>query len=890
MTNSSTILAMNINQNKKILLIDDDVEILNLLSKYLSLKSYKIFTASSGRRGLEMAHNYLPDLIILDIKMPEMDGFEVSQKLKENEKLSYLPVIFLSSHDEEENRMKAFSVDGVDFLRKPVSKEEILKKVNKYLNEYQKWQKLNKEKRLKEKLSYKESKKQHLSESRTYKKKITSFYNFLIEKLKLKPEIEKKFSRVSFLNIFKELEKLDIDNEKTAQFLAEFNELEYLANIESASIILGLLPYSFCKTNLVIPVKENDSPAFIISNPLDLSLIDSLQKIIGWKEHLNLKVSNPDSIRRFFESVQNLEIYYPSLKEKNDPSKTEIHSEKDGINNVRKINLISSQDVYFMSDDKLSAFVNLTNQILTAAINQRASDIHIEPKEDKAYVRFRVDGNMRDAFFIHPETCKGLISRLKVLAHMNITETRRPQDGAIEALLDKEKIKMRLATVGTPYGESMIIRIFDPSISIISISELGMNKIQTELMKEIISYNKGLILVVGPTGSGKTTTVYSLLNSIDTKSRSLASIEDPVEYSIPYANQQEVNDKIGITFESLLKSAVRQDPDILFIGEIRDKYSARFAVEAASTGHLTFSTLHTTNATTAIFRLERFDISRAALAEAILAIIAQRLVRTLCPHCKEIREITKKDKDLLANFTHNLPSHVGYPTGCSRCNHTGYLGRSGVYEILSFDSYLTNLIQSGIPISDIRSNLSKKNVKFFFHHALEKIRQNTISVSEAYSKVLSEEYSSHDSSRKEAHPSQEGDSLPLSPLGKDRKRILIVEDDEHMKNFICLFLKDQNYEVFSAQDGIEALLQLGKINFDLILSDINMPNLNGLKLLEMVAQKGINTPIIFITSRTAKEDEIRGLSLGAVDYIKKPISKEILLFRIERILKNMASK
>ncbi len=882
---------MKNNLNKKILLIDDDVEILNLLSRYLAPESYTIFTASSGRAGLQTAQQNFPDLIILDIVMPKVDGFEVCKKLQENQNLSYCPVIFLSAFDDQKNRMKAFSLGAVDFLPKPILKEELLKKVRQHLSLSKKWQGLKKEGKSKEKLPLEESKKKRPVEEQSYKEKINSFHRFLSKELILKDKTEEKLHGVSFLNIYQEMEKLGIDSARIAQILAKFCRLKYVSSIEPNSVVLGLLPYSFCQRNLVIPISENDTSYFIISNPLDLSLLDSLEKVIGRGQNLNCKLSNPDTIKHFFEDVQTLDISYLSKKEEIGLDKDKIsEDDEDTTPSKREIKLVTGQDSSFLHDEKLSAFVSMTNQILTSAINQRSSDIHIEPKENKAYVRFRVDGILRDAYFIQPETCKGLISRLKVLAHMNITETRRPQDGAIEAMLDKKKVKMRLATAGTPYGESMIIRIFNPNVSVISFSELGMNDWQTELMEKMIASTQGLILVVGPTGSGKTTTIYSLLNSIDTKTRSLVSIEDPVEYSIPYANQQEVNEKIGVTFENLLKSAVRQDPDMLFIGEIRDKYSARFAIEAASTGHLTFSTLHTVNATTAIFRLERFEISRSALAEAILVIIAQRLVRNLCPHCKEIREITKEDKNFLANFTQDISHNVGYPTGCSKCNLTGYLGRTGVYEILSFDSSLTDLVRKGVSLNEIRSLLAEQGAKFLYHHALEKIRQKTLSVKEAKLKVLSEVEADHIYIKNESSSSYEEEKLltPLAGLDAERKKILVVEDDEDMINLISRFLTDKNYELSSAQDGIEALMKIGKINFDLILSDINMPNLNGIKLLEILKQKGINIPVIFITSRTSQADEIKGLSLGVADYIKKPISKEILIFRIERILKGSA--
>ncbi|MFP4081838.1 MAG: ATPase, T2SS/T4P/T4SS family [Candidatus Aminicenantes bacterium] len=661
-----------------------------------------------------------------------------------------------------------------------------------------------------------------------------------------------------------------------------------MPSIDPDLLAKDFLPYSFCRKNLVVPVKKNDSVAFIISNPFDLPLLDALQKVIGHKKPLDLKLSSPDRIGNFLNRIQHIDFSSDSMKSKVYYGKSKIPVHKPGddyVSTKREIRLTSKQDKSFQKNEKLSSIINLTNQVLTSAINQRASDIHIEPKENKAFVRYRIDGELQDSFFIHPDTCKGLISRLKVLANMNIAETRRPQDGAIEAIWDKRKIKMRLTTVGTPHGESLIIRIFDPTVSVISLSDLGMSQKQMELMKEMIISNRGMILVVGPTGSGKTTTLYSLLHSINTKSRSVISIEDPVEYSIPDANQQEVNIKIGLTFESLLKSAVRQDPDILFIGEIRDKYSAKMAVEAASTGHLTLSTLHTLNATTAIFRLERFGLSRTILAEALLGIVAQRLVKTLCPYCKVTEDITDEDSKILSRFTSDIPPQAGYPAGCPKCDHSGYLGRCGIYEILDCDADIIDRVRKGHTISAIRSHLTEKNIPLLYHQALEKIDQKILSVEEANKKILSEEDLPRiPSVHMEKTSSPKKDKISSSSLDQDGKRILVVEDDEDMKNLISRFLKSKNYELYYAQDGIEALLEIGKTQFDLILSDINMPNLDGMKLLEMLTQKAIKTPVILITSRTAEQDEIKGLSLGAVDYIKKPLSKDMLLLRVQRVL------
>ncbi len=872
---------------KKILLIDDDPELLELLSRFLKTEGYQISLAASGKVGLWLAQSVLPDLIILDIQMPNMDGFEVCRRLRENQNLTHIPIIFLSAHGKEENKVKAFSLGGTEFLQKPVSKELFLNTVRAHLDKSEIWSEL---KEKESQAQYGETEKVPLQKDyvRTgEKKQYGSFSDFLKDRVKFELAAEKQLSSLSSLNIYEDMEKVGIEKDHGAQLLAEYSGSEHVSALDPDSIVLGILPYSFCKANEVIPIKEKGQKSFVITNPLNLSLLDSLQKVQSGKELLDLKITDPIAMERFFEHIQDFDIFPDKTGSKTLTDQIQAPGDKrskDSVTSQRIIDLSLNKNSYSLQDERLIKVVELTNKILVSAINQRASDIHIEPKEEKSIVRYRIDGELHEASIIKPEIGRGVISRIKVLANLNITETRRPQDGSVEALLDGKKIKMRLATVGTPFGESIIIRIFDPQASVIDLQELGMNEEQIDSMTKIASSNRGLLLVVGPSGSGKTTTIYSLINTIDTRTRSLISIEDPIEYTIAYANQMEINERINVTFESLLKSAMRQDPDILFLGEIRDKYSARMAIEAAGTGHLTLSTLHTLNATTAIFRLERLDISRSALAEALLGVIAQRLVRKLCTHCKDIRDITDKEIELLKDFTQDIPQKVGHPVGCIKCSNSGYYGRVGTYEILHIDAHVADMIRRGLSIAEIRAYLFQSGEKLLFHHALEKIRETTISVQEAFSAILSEENPS-DLEYKSPILITEEKEVPIreEPL-QEEINILVVDDDEDMRNLISLLLKKEKFHVTTADDGLDALMKIGQTTFDLILSDINMPNLDGMKLLEFLTQKGIEVPVIFITSRSTQEDEIKGLSLGATDYIKKPISKDILLYRVKRTL------
>jgi len=455
--------------------------------------------------------------------------------------------------------------------------------------------------------------------------------------------------------------------------------------------------------------------------------------------------------------------------------------------------------------------------------------------------------------------------------------------GVIAAIIGNRTFNLRVASTSTPNGESVVIRVLEPYAKPKDLKEPGMTDKQVNTIVNLANRNRGVILIVGPTGSGKTTTIYSLLYKTDWETRSLISVEDPVEYRMPFANQQQVNEKGGVTFDALLKSAVRQDPDILFMGEVRDQYSAKMSMDFASTGHLTITTLHTSNATAAIFRLERLGVERGAMADTILDVVAQRLLKKLCPHCKKIVSISKKEIDMISPFTDVIPSQVAHPVGCPECNNTGYFGREGVYEILEFDAEISGMVRSNIPISEIRSIARKRGDYLISQHAVEKTRNLIFTPEDVYENILIEDLELEWSKPEKAAP----ETATPSTKKAGQKSILIVDDDEDTRKLIARHLENQGYRVTIFEDGIDALLCLAKKSFDLILSDVNMPNLDGFKFLEMINQKELEVSVIFLSSRDRAEDERKGLELGAMDYIKKPIQKEILLLRVKSALEKL---
>jgi type II secretory ATPase GspE/PulE/Tfp pilus assembly ATPase PilB-like protein/DNA-binding response OmpR family regulator len=774
--------------------------------------------------------------------------------LQKNIETAYIPVIFVTALGEEQDKARAFSVGAVDYLVKPIQKDILVDKVHKHIKTDARWKELQKYA-----VAWHE---------RILPADFIQFKEFLFDQFNLNPEKKYELSNTSPSKIYSISSDIGINNSKMAQYIAEFLKLPYTSHVNPEDVQLGVLPTPFCRSNHVVVVSAVSAKnSFVLSNPFDWDLIENLKRFTGLDETSNLIVSEPDNIDLLlkYETATLEEVSMVEEKQKTLEPIIEKAAEPPE------------------TEAKEHPIAYIANSILDKAVSQRTSDIHIEPKETNTVVRFRIDGDLTEIFTLKKNTGTKLISRFKVLGGLDIAEKRKPQDGAFAAVINNKTFNLRVASTSTTNGESVVIRLLEPYGKPKELKELGMMDKQVNTLTDLANRTSGLILIVGPTGSGKTTTIYSLLHKTDCEIRSLMSVEDPVEYRIPLANQQQVNEKAGATFESLLKSAVRQDPDILFMGEVRDRYSAKISMDFASTGRLTVTTLHTSNATTAVFRLERLGIERGTMADTILAVVAQRLLKKLCPHCRKTVPISKEERDILSPFTDAIPIQVAHPVGCPKCNNTGYYGREGIYEILGFDPEISEMVRSGIPISEIRSFAKKRGDYLMSHHAVEKVRNLILTPKDVYENVLVEDLKLEGARPEKAVPR----AAPPEIKTAYQASILIVDDDEDTRKLIARLLENRGYTVSISQDGIDALLYLGKKHFDLILSDINMPNLDGFKLLEMMNQKGIKAPVIFLTSRSGAEDEKRGLELGAMDYISKPIQKEILLLRVKRVLERI---
>ncbi|WP_286875964.1 GspE/PulE family protein [Marinimicrobium sp. UBA4509] len=376
--------------------------------------------------------------------------------------------------------------------------------------------------------------------------------------------------------------------------------------------------------------------------------------------------------------------------------------------------------------------VKIVDWLLQYAYDQRASDIHIEPRREVGRVRVRIDGVLHPVYELPANVANAVTSRFKVLARMNIAEKRKPQDGRIKTRRsDDSEVELRLSTLPTAFGEKLVLRIFDPDVLLRSFADLGLVGEDYERWRGMLERPNGIVLVTGPTGSGKTTTLYSSLRQIATEEVNVSTIEDPIEMVEEHFNQTQVHHKIGLDFAAGIRTLMRQDPDIIMVGEIRDLETAQMAVQAALTGHLVLSTVHTNDAPATVARLLDLGIPPYLINATLLGVMAQRLVRTLCPHCKEEGEISSEDwQQLVTPWKVSVPQRIYRPVGCLECRNTGYLGRQGLYEILLLSESVKDRIGTETSLGELRKQAMREGMRTLRLSGAQKVAAGLTTVEE----------------------------------------------------------------------------------------------------------------------------------------------------------------
>ncbi len=377
------------------------------------------------------------------------------------------------------------------------------------------------------------------------------------------------------------------------------------------------------------------------------------------------------------------------------------------------------------------SIVDIINEIIVDAINKKASDIHFDPTPDALLVRIRIDGELRDYTEIPNALKKNVTTRIKIISGMNITENRLPQDGAIKNAISNMTLDLRVSSLPVVDGEKIVIRILDYSMSLKGLESLGFSNNNLKKIDKMMSNPNGLILVTGATGTGKSTTVYAMLQKLNTKERNIITVEDPVEMKIENINQVQVLSDIGLTFSHTLRSILRQDPDIIMVGEIRDNETARIAVRASITGHLVLSTVHTNNSLTTIERLIDMEVERYLLGSALTGIISQKLVKKLCTKCREARPTTPYEKKLLKKHLGIMVNEIYSPVGCKYCNH-GFKGRIAIHEVLSINESIREAITTNVSRHELKDLVykSKSDMTTMFEDGLEKVVEGLTSMEE----------------------------------------------------------------------------------------------------------------------------------------------------------------
>ncbi|MGH8457333.1 MAG: ATPase, T2SS/T4P/T4SS family, partial [Stenotrophobium sp.] len=374
--------------------------------------------------------------------------------------------------------------------------------------------------------------------------------------------------------------------------------------------------------------------------------------------------------------------------------------------------------------------VRLVSAILASAAAKKASDIHIEPQPLGTVVRIRVDGVLREMTHVPAELTSFLVSRIKILADMDISERRTPQDGRFLCQIGKNSMDMRVSTLPTHSGEKVVMRLLDPSASRVGFEKLGLVQENSSALQTVLAMPQGMLLVTGPTGSGKSTTLYACLNTLRSPSVNIITVEDPIEYRVEDINQVQINAKAGLTFAGTLRSMLRQDPNVIMVGEIRDQETAEIALQAAQTGHLVLSTLHTNDAIAAITRLLDLGIQGFLISASVSAVIAQRLVRKLCTCAEKVPMTDEHAARLLAGGIVDFDTHVHVPAGCAKCDMSGYKGRVGIYELLLLDEQIRSAVRSGARDEEIRNLARSGGMRLMQEDALEKVKNGVTTMEE----------------------------------------------------------------------------------------------------------------------------------------------------------------
>jgi type II secretory ATPase GspE/PulE/Tfp pilus assembly ATPase PilB-like protein/ActR/RegA family two-component response regulator len=658
-----------------------------------------------------------------------------------------------------------------------------------------------------------------------------------------------------------------------------------------------LVPEQSARKYHVIPLHITDSYLEIATaNPFDLDCEKTLAFATG--REVRIQLASPrkiqDKIDEFYRPENVIGQLLEGMSSDAEVTQLEEQAEMDEI-------AISAEEA------SQRPVVRLVDLILSEGILSRASDIHVEPEEGGVAVRYRIDGVLRQVMKIPRAAGLPLISRMKIISSLDIADRMRPQDGRARVAVNGIPVDLRVSTLPAQLGEKVVIRILDSSRTVLSLDSLGFNPNEGAQIKTLLDNRDGVILVTGPTGSGKTTTLYSALRHVQSEGVNIVTVEDPVEYRIQGIVQVQVNEKAGLTFAAALRSILRQDPDVVLVGEIRDKETAQIAIQASLTGHLVLSTLHTNDAPNAVTRLVDIGIEPFKIASAFRGVVAQRLMRRLCPTCKEVWVETIPAK-LHRWVPPDTPLYRA--VGCPECAMTGYHGRFSIIEVLTVTPEVERSIGAGETADRIAQAARAGGMSSLWESGLAHVLRGESTIDELLRVVDVPQEDTAAPSRapgkrssptpgvireRESGPqpkpmSAEFDLVEPATVGAQRPaggaKVLLVDDEDLLRKVMKDLLERDGYNVVEARDGVEALDQIDRHGPDIIVLDLNLPGLDGYGVLSHLRSRPAtaNIPVVVLTARGDEENEVRVFEHGADDFLSKPFRARALSARLAAVL------
>jgi len=553
---------------------------------------------------------------------------------------------------------------------------------------------------------------------------------------------------------------------------------------------------------------------------------------------------------------------------------------------------LEQSEKQIISEATESPIIDLCNRIVASAIAAGASDIHIEPGSNGASVRHRISGILEPLLTLPQSAVRGVTNRFKLMAKTDIAIRQRPQDGAFRVTLDQDQVDVRVSTVPTIHGEKIVMRVIQGGSSVMTIDTLGYEDATSKALITALSKPDGLVLVTGPTGSGKTTVLYAALQYLKTGRVNIVTVEDPVERQLEGVTQIPVNNRTGTSFAAVLKSVMRQDPNIIMVGEIRDSEVAEIVGQAAYTGHLVLSSLHTTDSASAITRLLNLGLQPFKVAESLNAVVAQRLLRKLCPHCRVVNDPDTATRLGQQNGVPRVHASVG--RGCDQCKQSGYIGRIAVPEILVPDEAIRNAIRNGAALGDLRAAMHASGHLSMRQRGMQLVADGVTSVEEV-NRVLTDH--GDDGHAKAAAAAQAPAPVkpapaaaPAAASGGAKRKVLIADDDRMTRLILKMMLEKEGLAVIEAENGAAGMEKARLDRPDLMMVDLQMPDMDGYQFLEMVRgdDKLMAVPVIVVTADTSTEVETKVLEMGADDYVTKPFEPEVLLSRLRAAFRRAA--